>query len=87
MLHEFRMQGWSFERAWSSAIQRFRVQPTMSADEARELTEWKRQLTWARPYYEWAYTRSDDPPPQLSPPRAVREPSVRGMPSEALRAA
>lgn len=54
-----------FNLAWYGAMQRLRVQPNMSPDDAEELIEFKAWLSWARPLYEWAYTGAPGPAPEL----------------------
>lgn len=65
MLAAMRERGWSFDRAWSSAIQRMRVVPDMDESDAAELTAWKFWLNWAKPHFEWAYDGLPGPPPAL----------------------
>jgi hypothetical protein len=66
MLSAMREQGWTFEKAWSSAIQRMRVAPDMDDDAAEELLAFKYWLAWAKPMFEWAYRGSPGHPPQLA---------------------
>lgn len=65
MLGAMRERGWTFDRAWSSAIQRMRVSPDMEAEDAAELISWKFWLNWAKPRFEWAYAGVPGPPPML----------------------
>lgn len=84
MLSAFRQEGVPFERAWSSAVQRMRAQPTMSDEEVEELAAFKAELSWSKEWWRWAYERSPEPPPQL----AVSNGRANGPPrgSEALGA-
>lgn len=65
MLSAMRDRGWSFDQAWSSAIQRMRVSPDMEHADAQELTDWKFWLNWAKPRFEWAFCGHTGPPPSL----------------------
>lgn len=62
MLDAMRSEGWSFARAWPNAIQRIRVQPYMTAEEADDLAEWKHWLEWARPAFAAAFVHQPPPP-------------------------
>lgn len=83
MLKAMRGLGWSFDQAWSSAIQRMRVTPGMTSDEQADLEEWKAILVWCRPWYEWAFHGArGEPPSRREPPSEPRSERSR----EALRA-
>lgn len=65
MLAAMRNRGWSFDRAWSSAIQRMRIAPDMRDEEIAELVTAKFWINWAKPRYQWAYTGEIGVPPPL----------------------
>lgn len=64
MLAAMKEAGWDFDASWSNAIQRIRVQPYMSADEAAELIEDKQLLAETKPAYRAAF--NGEPMPSLN---------------------
>lgn len=77
MLTAMKEAGWDdFDACWSNAIQRIRVQPYMSGDEAAELLEDKATLTATKPAFRAAFhgqpiPRLDDDPGGSSESRSA----------------
>lgn len=68
-LMALRQRGWPFDKAWASAIQRLRVQPHMTQEQAEELAEYKEILGWARPVFEYHYNcQETTPAPRIATP-------------------